>query len=673
MEGLILTEKDLREQVEYFLKQDAFVWDVETMDGTYPETRGVPTHNRVVWLSMATHGRSIIIPMGHPNGDVVVRKSYRKLDKETRKFTQFPNIYNEPPMQLKPSVVFDILRPLFFHPKIIKIAHNTVFDAGSIYKYYGEYPVGPFCDTLVLQQLLDENILSKEFPGGPKRPMKLGLKTLVEWYYQVKYDKEEVGKCIELHPFNKVARYGLLDAVYTWSLWLMFVEMCELDNLSSVRALEESLIPALIPMNIVGAPVDLEALVELKDYLSVELEKLEAAVYKAAKKIFNMNSPRQKQDILYGFKKDGGQGLKPWKLTKGGAIKKKNKQTLTIYDYSTDEEALKNFLDNPVVEALDNYSEVHKLLGTYVISYLGDPDDPKKPTRLFEGRIHASLDQAGTVTGRFSCRSPNLQNIPRPDTELGKKVRGLFRAPKGYKLVVADYGQMELRILASYIGFGGLFDGFQAGIDAHTQTAALVYNVPVDKVEKWMRTNAKTLNFAIVYGAFEDKVAKTLKVSIEEARILLEDHRKAFPEIYAFKDAVIHRAKSRKIPHITTILGRKRRLWNLTSDNWKSRSSAERQAVNSLIQGSLGDIIKLAMVRMHRLLSEDAVNNPGQEIYMILSIHDELVLLCPEHRSEDASNMLKEAMLGSEIQNLIKVPLDIGEPVIVSRWSDAKE
>lgn len=672
MEGLILTVEDLKKEVAYFLKQDAFVFDVETMDGAFPDTRGVPTHNQVVWISLATYGRAIVIPMGHPNGDVVLQKAHRKMNKETRKFINYPVIFNPPPVQLWPSIVFEILRPLFFHPKIRKIAHNATFDIASVYKYYGEFPVGPFSDTLVLQWLLDENIIGKE-PGGPKRPMKLGLKTLVEWYYGLKYDKEEVGKCIEIHPFLRVARYALLDAVYTWSLYCQFVERCTEDDLDRVRALEEALIEALAPMNLVGAPVDPEALVELRDYLSVELEKLEANVYKAAGKFFNMNSPKQKQELLFGFKKDGGQGLKPWKLTNGGVKKKKAGMGLTIYDYSTDSESLKNFFDNAVVEALDKYSEVNKLLSTYVIAYLGEEGNEEKPTRMFLGKIHASLDQAGTVTGRFSCRNPNLQNIPRPDTELGKKVRGLFRAPEGHKLIVADYGQMELRILASYIGFGGLFDGFQAGIDAHTQTASLVYNVPVDQVEKWMRSNAKTLNFAIVYGAFADKVAKTLKVSLEEAEKLLADHKKAFPEIYAFKELVLRKARSRKIPHIVTVLGRKRRLWNLTSDNWGKRNGAERQAVNSLIQGSLGDIIKLAMVRMHKLLSEDAVKNPGREIHMVLSVHDELVLMAPEDRAEEARLMLQEAMLGDEVQDLIKVPLDIGTPVIVDRWSDAKE
>lgn len=682
MEGVIFTEEQLRKEVEYFLKQPAFSWDTETMDGPIPGTRGIPTQNRVVWLSMATYGRTIAIPMGHPNGDVLLQRAHKKKDKETGKFVNYPVIYSEPPIQLKPSVVFEILRPLFFHPKILKIAHNLSFDAITIQKYYGELMAAPYVCTLTMQWLLNENI--GEAVGGPRRPKSKGLKDLVDWYFGIRYDKEEVGKRIEIHPFSRVARYGLLDAVYPWHLYMKFKDQLEEENLLPIWQLESTITVVCCAMGVVGAPVDIDAIRELDVELTSRLEEIEARVYKAANKVFNINSPKQKQEILYGFKKDGGQGLKPRRLTKGGTERKKNGEPLTIYDYSTDKESLEDFPDNLLVKTLLEYAEVDKLRSTYVRGYLGDPENDK-PCLIFNGRIHTDLVQYGTVTGRFSSRAPNLQNIPRPGSELGKLVRGLFRAPPGYKLLVADYGQMELRILASYMGHGGLYDGFVAGIDAHTQTAALVFNKMAEfrddpdyfehPENKWMRNAAKTLNFAIVYGAGPAKVANMLGMSMEEAKELLANHRVAFPEIYAFKDAVIRTARSRSIPHIRTILGRIRRVWDLRGhsgdDLWK-QWKAERQLFNSLIQGSLGDIIKLAMVRMHKLLSEDAVNNPGREIHMVLSVHDELVILAPEDRTEDASRMLQEAMLGEEIQNLINVPLDIGSPKIVDRWSEAK-
>lgn len=677
MDGLILTEEQLKKEVEYFLTQDAFAWDTETMDGALPATRGVPTQNTIVWIALSTYGRTICIPMGHPNGDVQLQKAHKKKDPETKKFVQYPNIYDAPPEQLKPSVVFEILRPLFFNDKIIKIAHNASFDLISSEKYFGAVPSEPVEDSIVLQWILDENI--GQMAAGPKRPLAKKLKTLVKWYYGLDYDKEEVGKCIEAHPFKKVARYIMLDARNTWMLWRKFRQAIQEEALGPITTLENQVTAVCSQMGVIGAPVDVQAIEELKVDLTQRLVQIEAKIYRAAGRVFNINSVQQKQDILFGKKNEGGQALKPIKFSK-----KTGKP-------STDAETLEKYTGNSVVDALLEYQEVSKILNTYVIGYIGDEENGK-PCRIFNGRIHTDLVQYGTVTGRFSSREPNLQNIPQPRTDLGKKIRGLFMAPPGYKLLVSDYGQMELRILASMIGYGGLFDGFQAGIDAHTQTAALVYGVLVDQVEKWQRDAAKTLNFAIVYGAQAAKVAKTLKITVEEAEKLLADHKKAFPEIYKFKDYILKLAKSRKTdPHIRTLLGRKRRVWEVLPDiarkeaprlewydpsqPWKAERSiirrGERQVINSLVQGSLGDIIKLAMVRMHKLTSEDALKNPGREIQMILSVHDELVILCPEDRVEEGIALLKEAMLGAEVRDLLKVPLE-ADAKVVTRWSEAK-
>jgi DNA polymerase I-like protein with 3'-5' exonuclease and polymerase domains len=679
VEGVILTEEALRKEVAYFLKQDAFAFDIESMDGAQPDTRGVPTQNTVVWIALATHGRTICIPMGHPNGDVLLRRAHKKKSPITKKFVDYPAIYDAPPQQMRASTVFEILRPLFFDNKIKKIAHNETFDVISLEKCFGAVPSGPFEDTIVLQWIVDENV--GQMAAGPKRPLNKKLKTLIRWYYGVDYDKEDVGKCIEAHPFSSVARYILLDARYDWLLWKHFTPLVQEQDLRPITELENQVTEVCCYMGLTGAPVDVQAIEELKVDLTQRLAVIESKIYRAAGKVFNINSNPQKRDILFGFKKDGGQGLKPIKFSKKTG------------EPSTDNETLKNYEGNAVVDALLEYQEVSKILNTYVIGYIGD-EEAGKPCRIFNGRIHTDLVQYGTVTGRFSSREPNLQNIPRPDTELGKKIRGLFIAPPGYKLLVADYGQMELRILAHMLGYGGLYDGFQAGIDAHTQTASLVYGVPIDKVEKWMRSAAKTLNFAIVYGAQNKKIAKTLKITVEEADKLLEDHKKAFPEIYKFKDYILKLAKSRKSdPHIRTMLGRKRRVWEVLpeiarkeapkldwydpSAPWKAERSilarGERQVINSLVQGSLGDVIKLAMVRMHKLTSEDALSNPGKEIQMILSVHDELVILCPEDRVETGVRLLEEAMIGKEVQDLISVPLDIGDVVVANRWSEAKE
>lgn len=671
MDGVILTEEALKREVSYFLRQEAFAFDIESMDGALPDTRGVPAHNRVVWISLATYGRTITIPMGHPNGDVLLRPAHKKKNRETGKFDSFPAIYNEPPAQLKPSVVFEILKPLFFS-NLIKVAHNAVIDFVSLAKYYGKIPYGPVDDTIVDQWMLDENI--GQVTGGPRRPINKKLKILIEWYYGVKYDAKGVGACIEAHPFSEVARYAMQDARFTWLLRLKFRKKLAKAAVDAHLRLEREVSEVLFAMNLEGAPVDVQAIHELEILLTKKLAEIEGRVYKAAGKRFNINSPKQKQDILYGYKKDGGQGLKPWKLTDSGKDRKKKGLSIDNSCYSTDKESLESYPGNALCEVLLEYQEVSKLLTTYVIGYLGVEDDPKKPCRIFNGRIHADLVQYGTVTSRFSCRDPNLQNIPRPGTELGTAVRGLFRAPKGYKLVVADYAQIEYRVLAHYLGHGVLYDGFHAGVDAHKATASSMFQCPIEDVTKEMRQDSKALGFGVLFGAMEAKIAATMKQTVEYAKARIEDYNRTQPEVQEFKRYVWRTARQREVPSIRTITGFERRVWDMNSEEKWKRLKAERQLFNSLIQGGAAGLIKMAMVRLHKALQEDYSrhNNPADKISLVLSVHDELVLLAPEHRAEEAKAMLEDAMAGEEMQNVLSVPLE-ADAVIVDRWAEAKE
>lgn len=664
MDGVILTEEALRKEVEYFLQQDAFAFDIESMNGAYEDTRGVPAHNRVVWVSLATYGRTIVVPMGHPNGDVMLQKAH------TKNKIKYPLIYNEPPEQLKPSVAFEIMRPLFFS-NLIKIAHNAVTDFVSVAKYYGEIPLGPVWDTIVMQWMLNENI--GQAVGGPKRPMDKKLKTLIKWYFSVDYDQEGVGRCIEAHSFSKIARYSLLDSRYDWLLYLKLRKELDAAGLEDHWKLERELTEVLFSMNLEGAPVDVQAIRDLEILLTNKLAEIEGRVYKAAGKEFNINSSQQKQQILYGYKKDGGQGLKPWKLTESGKTKRNKRQPLDITCYSTDKEVLDSYPQNELCRILLEYQEVSKLLSTYVLGYLGDPDDPKKPTRIFDGRIHADLVQYGTVTSRFSCREPNLQNIPRPGTELGTAVRGLFRAPKGYKLVVADYAQIEYRVLAHYLGRGVLYDGFHAGVDAHKATASAMFKVLVEEVTKEMRQASKAIGFGVLFGAMAAKIAATMGKTLEYAQERIDEYEATQPEVSALKRAVWRSARKREVPHIRTITGFERRVWDVNNDEKWKRLKAERQIFNSLIQGGAAGLIKMAMVRLHRVLKEDysRLSDPKDKISLVLSVHDELVLLAPEHRAEEAKAMLEEAMAGAEMQTILKVPLE-ADAKIVDRWSDAK-
>lgn len=651
--NVVLTEDHLREVVNYFLTQDAFAFDVEAQ-GDY---RDVSHLASLSWLSLATKGMCVAIPFGHPIGDNIIGEKLLpavygpKAKKAGQTYYKKVPAYDDPPAQLTPGRVFEILRPLFFNPFITKIGHDVVYDLASVTKYYGEIPPGPYFDTKIGMWILNENRL------------RYGLKDYIEDVYGFRYDFEGIGACVEKYPFSLVGYYSFCDSKYAWVVYLDLLQKIEEQGLLPIFGLEMDLLHSMVEMRLAGARVDVDKLHQLQDTLSVKLVEEEGNVYKAAGRKFNINSVPQRQNVLYSPVSEGGQGLKPWKLTTGGMKKKKAKQTLSFSDYSTDETVLSSYPDNELCIALKDYATVSKLLSTYVDSWLGNDE---KPTQIYDGHIHAGFLQYGTVTGRFSCRAPNLQNIPRPYTELGSLVRGVFVAEPGGKLVVADYAQIELVVLAHYIEEGALWEGFLKGIDPHTMTAAMVLNKdPADVTKVERQDLGKTLGFAVVYGAGLGKVTSMAKLkNTREARAILDKHKEMFPEIHGFKDSVIKLARSRKpVPYITTLMGRKRRIPALNSSDEGIRMGAERQLFNSLIQGGAADILKMAMIRV------DATLPP--EIKLSMTVHDEIVLAAPDEFVSQAEQILAEAMTGEGIQKYVKVPLKI-DVHSVNRWSEAK-
>jgi DNA polymerase I-like protein with 3'-5' exonuclease and polymerase domains len=636
---VILDETRLGEAVKYFSTKPGFSFDYEAQ-GPH---RGVAHLADLSWISMACQGAAIVVPFGHPIGTKIT--GYHKeprlcTDGKTRNYTM-PD-YEPPPRQIPKANVFDILRPLFMREDIIKSAHGAVYDVTACAKDFGEVIPGPLNCTVVQSWLLDEN------------RRRHGLKYLTKDFYEFYYDDEEVGKCVEKYPFNKVAHYSYCDAVYAEILRERFTPQIHEQRLDRVYALEMDILNVLVGMRLAGAHVDVPRLIELREELSIEREEREKLVFKAAGCKFNLNSPQQKQKILFGSKRDGGQGLKPWKLTDTGKKQKKAGEEIT--GWSTDDEALESFPTNPVAVSLREYNEVHKLLSTYVLAYLGDEAKGKDP-QIYDDRIHADFVQYGTNTRRFSCRDPNLQNIPRPDTDLGKLIRGVWCADPGWKLIVGDYGQIELVIFAHFCGSGALYDGFMEGLDPHSVTA--------EKLDI-VRQMGKTLNFSMSYGAGMYKVASMLGVDVDLAREILKSHRREFPEIYELKDYIVEVCRSRKpVPYVRTMLGGLRRLPDINSSQDGLRYRAERQAVSAVIQGSAADLIKLAMVRADSMLADI----PGA--HLVLTVHDEIVLTAPEEHAEQAADVLHEAMLGPDIQKLVKVPLT-SDIKIVDRWSEAK-
>ena len=663
--NVVLDPERLEREVQYFMKQPRFVFDIESLG----EHRGIPQQNKVAWLSMSTFGKTVVIPFGHPNGDVMLEKPRRRKDPSTKKFITTPARWSEPPKQMSPATVFDILRPLFFNEEIEKGAHNAPMDFISVYKYFGAVPPGPYHDTIVQAWLINEN-------------RRLGLKDLTEARYKRKYDDEHVGRRIENFPFWKVANYAYLDSTFTFMHQEYNLEVIEDQGLRHVYDLEMDVLKVLFDMEVEGMPVDQKAMQTLEPLLAKRQDEAAGRFYKAVGKQVNLNSPKQKTEVLYSSKEKGGQGLKPWKLTDGGMKKAEKGLPLDVSDYSTDSESLEGFAGkNKAVDALIDYQEVDRVLGTYVRGYLGytppsTSSAKAKPCIIFNGRVYPDFVQYGTVTGRFSCRSPNLQNIPRPDTELGKHIRSLFIAGEDHKLIVADYGQIELVILAHFVGKGALYEGFFQGIDPHTMTAALVFNVDPkelqarvddgDPVAKGYRQAAKAINFAVVYGAGPDKVASMAGVSVTRAKQILLTHEREFPEIYKFKDRALEVCRSRKPPHLVTLEGRKRRLPAVNASNFKTRGKAERQAINSLIQGSAADVIKVAMIRLNNSL---ATSGTGGKL--LLTVHDELVTRVHNDYADECAAVVREAMVGPGIQSMVQVPLNI-DLKVVDKWSEAK-
>lgn len=649
--NIILTEDKLKEAVSYFQTQPRFAFDVEAQG----DNRGVPHLAQLSWLSMATKGACVVIPFGHPIGDRIIGEKkvpqvYKTGKKIGETYYRSAPVYEEPPNQLTPGVVFRILEPLFFNEGIVKAGHDEIYDLVSTAKYFDKgVPVPPYADTKIDKWILDENI------------KRLGLKEMIRQTYGVDYDKDHAGSRIEEIPFSKAAHYSYCDSKYDYLWHLDLQRQLKEQGLIMIHDMEMDVLNVMVGMRLAGARVDVQMLEDLQKDLSVKLVQAEKRIYTVAGKKFNVNSVPQKQDILYGPKPEG-QALRPWKATTKGLQKKDAGQSLTIKDYSTDDEVLSSYPDNPVAVSLRDYGDISKLLTTYVNGWLGDSD---KPTLIYDEHIHAGFLQYGTVTGRFSCRTPNLQNIPRPYTELGKKIRSVFVAEPMGKLVAADYAQIELVILAHYVGEGALYDGFLNGIDPHTMTAAMVLDKdPADVTKVERQDLGKTLGFAVVYGAGLGKVASMAHLAgPEEAKRILQRHAEMFPEIHDFKQAVIDTCRNRDQHYITTLMGRRRRVPAIASSVPKIRKAAERQVFNSLIQGGAADLLKYAMIRTDAMLPDD--------ISLILTVHDELVLSAPEEKAELAAEILREAMTGEKIQSLVSVPLST-DVKIVSRWSDAK-
>lgn len=666
--NIITTAEQLAEFVAAYSKVDAFAWDTETIG----EDRLYPVINDVCWISFATEGRTDVIPMGHPNGSFVdwekplLLQGQRRLadgkpildshySKDQRKWTAK---FGEAPQQLTPAAVFKAIEPIMFG-SALKIAHNAKFDLKSIAKYYkGRVPAKPHFDTLMASFIINN---MNKFDLGLAACVKRELGIVVE---------KGVGENVALHSFEDVAKYSGIDAEVTWKLYKA-LEPKLTGNLKKVWRLEMDVLGALCDMELTGAYIDQDAL----DVLAEEIEKgkleAEAKCYKAAGKAFAINSVPAKQALLFTPQEEGGKPrlvpntkFKNVLTTKGFEAQKAGEE-LTANHYSCSAEALEYYRGkDELVDALLEYQDLNKLMTTYVTPYTGGEvkrvtNGKEKITErkslLINGRVHTNFKAHGAETGRFSSSEPNLQNIPSSG-EYGKLVRNLFVAPPGHKLVVADYSQIEPRVIASFSEDPVLVNNYLTGGDIYTT---------IGDTMGVNRKAGKVLVLAISYGVGPDKIAASIGCTVPEAKKLLTDFEQKFSSIAKYKAKVVRMAKqSGPIPFVETIFGRRRYIPDLLSKEMGLLSRAERQAFNTVIQGSAADIMKLALVRAHSCFLDEP------DINVILTVHDELVTITPEDRAEETAEAIRNSMEGIRLKE-IKVPL-LAEVNIVDKWGEAK-
>ena len=372
------------------------------------------------------------------------------------------------------------------------------------------------------------------------------------------------------------------------------------------------LCPVLAEMEEIGVLVDRGALVEFGEMLSQGIDKVQAAIYELAGEEFNINSTQQLGRILFDQL-----GLPPVKKTKTG--------------YSTNAEVLDKLRGkHPIIEQILDYRQLTKLKSTYV--------DGLGKVIGADGRIHTCFQNTVTATGRLSSAEPNLQNIPIR-TPLGAELRKMFVAGPGMALVDADYSQIELRLLAHMAGDEKMIEAFRSGRDFHTVTAAQVFGVEPDQVSAEMRRSAKAVNFGIVYGISAFSLSQDIGVTVAEAKAYMDKYFATYPGVRAYMDHVVEQAK--QDGYVSTLMGRRRWLPELKSSNFNTRSFGERVALNMPIQGTAADIIKLAMLRVRDRLKAEGLR--GQ---LVLQVHDELIVECPQEEQERVCALLKEEMEG---------------------------
>jgi DNA polymerase-1 len=527
-----------------------------------------------------------------------------------------------PENQEEAQILVDKFKPFFESESIEKIGQNIKYDL-KILSHYGVQIKGKLFDTMIAHYLINPD-------------MRHNMDVLSETYlkYSPKSIEDLIGKkgknqlSMRQVPLEDIKEYASEDADITYQLKQNFSPI--LDKAETKKLFDEieiPLIPVLAAMELEGINLDVPFLKSMSIEMAKESTALEQKIYETAGEKFNLASPKQLGDILFD------------KLKIGGAKQKKTKTG----QYATGEEIL-SYLekDNPIVKDILEWRQMVKLQSTYIDAL---PNQVDKKT----GRVHTDYMQTVAATGRLSSNNPNLQNIPIR-TERGRLIRKAFIArDENYTLVSADYSQIELRIIAALSGEENMIKAFQNNEDIHRSTAAKVFNVPLEEVTKEQRSNAKTVNFGIIYGVSAFGLSNQTSLSRKESAELIDAYYATYPKLKSYMSSQVDFA--REHGYVQTVLGRRRYLKDINSANMMVKSGAERNAVNAPIQGSAADIIKIAMINIHKKLTSE-----NWKSKMLLQVHDELVFDVHNSELQKIQPMIKHEMENAFIMD---VPLDV--------------
>jgi len=595
----IRTEKDLDELMGLINQADYFAFDTETTSLDYMLAE-------LVGISIALKpNEAFYIPINH---------NYEGAEK-----------------QLEQDFVLEALKPFLESDEIPKIGHNLKYDR-HILQNAGIDLKGKLLDTMLFSYVNNSTITRHNLDAVSKRYLNINPTSY----------EDVAGKGAKQIPFSEVSidvasDYASEDADISLKLYEHIEPMVQKEaKLAKLYSeIEGPLIYTLGDIERSGVLIDSEKLNQQSKELEGKILKLEYKVQESAGEDFNLGSPKQLQEILYEKL-----GLPVIKKTPKGQP-------------STSEAVLQELsMDFPIVHDILSYRAISKLKSTYT-------DKLPKMINSNTGRVHTSYHQAVTATGRLSSSDPNLQNIPIRSKE-GRRIREAFIAPEGYKILAADYSQIELRIMAHLSKDDGLMDAFAKGQDIHQATAAEIFSINIDNVTANQRRSAKAINFGLIYGMSAFGLSKQLQITRAEAQNYIEQYFDRYPGVKNYMDETKSRAK--KNGYVETVLGRRLYLADIESSNYQRRQYAERSAINAPMQGTAADLIKMAMSNLHK-----RIRNESLDAKIIMQVHDELVIEVNENQLDELSDLTVNIM--AEIFKLdvdLKVDSDIG-----NNWDEA--